>query len=196
MQFVEARPRLIVDAVWPSAGAVREITLVLAGALLIAVAAQVRVVLPGSPVPVTGQTFAVLLLAAAYGSRRGSATVVTYLALGLSGVPVFASAPPGLSALVAPTAGYLIGYLPAAFVVGWCSERGAMRSRWSTAGAMIGGNIMIYLAGAVWLARYVGWDNVFAAGVAPFIVGDLVKIALATIALPVAWKLVGGTHAG
>jgi biotin transport system substrate-specific component len=191
MQFADARPRLIVDAVWPGAGVVRESVLALAGALLIALAAQLRIALPFSPVPVTGQTFAVLLLAAAYGSRRGAATVLTYLGMGLAGMPVFASAPPGLAVLAAPTAGYLAGYLPAAFVVGWLSERGAIRSPWTTAAAMIAGNIVIYAAGVAWLSRFLGWESVFGAGVTPFIVGDLAKITLATILLPFASRIAG-----
>ncbi|NUQ10825.1 MAG: biotin transporter BioY [Gemmatimonadaceae bacterium] len=192
MERAHAAPGgVIVDAVWPAEGAGREAILVLAGATLIALSAQLRIVLPFSLVPITGQTFAIFLLAAAFGSRRGTATVMTYLAMGLSGLPVFSSAAPGLAALASPTAGYLMGFVPAAFLVGWLSERGASRSRWSTAGSMIAGSAVLFACGAVWLARFVGWDNVLATGVLPFLPGDALKIALATLALPAAWKLIG-----
>lgn len=192
MQRVEAAPsRLIIDALWPAAGVMREIVLALGGAILIALSAQLRVTLPFTLVPITGQTFIILLLAAAYGSRRGAATVVTYLAMGLSGLPVFASAAPGMAALASPTAGYLMGFVPAAFVVGWLSERGASRSPWTTAASMVAGSAIIFALGALWLGRFVGWDNVLATGVLPFLPGDAVKIALATIALPTAWKFLG-----
>jgi biotin transport system substrate-specific component len=185
------RHRVLIEAMWPSVGATRELVLALGGALLIALAAQLRIFLPFSPVPVTGQTFAVLLLAALYGSRRGPAAVLTYLMLGVSGLPVFASAPAGLAVLGGPTAGYLAGYMPAAFVVGLLSERGAGRSAWSTAASMVLGNVIIYGAGVLWLSRFVGWDAVLGAGVLPFLVGDAIKIALATLALPAAWRVMG-----
>lgn len=195
MERAHAAPgRVIIDAVWPATGIGRDVTLALAGALLIAISAQLKVLLPFSLVPVTGQTFAIFLVAAAYGSRRGAATVLAYLAMGLSGLPVFSSAPPGLAALASPTAGYLMGFVPAAFVVGWLSERGASRSPWTTAASMVAGSAVLFACGAIWLARFVGWDNVLATGVLPFLPGDAVKIALATMALPTAWKLLGSSR--
>jgi biotin transport system substrate-specific component len=180
----------MIETVWPRAGVAREIVLVLGGALLIALAAQIRIALPFSPVPVTGQTFAVLLLGALYGRTRGVATVLAYLGLGAVGFPVFAGGAAGAARLVGPTAGYLAGFVAAAFVVGALAERGWDRRPWTTAAAMVIGSLVIYAAGVVWLSRFVGWDKVFATGVLPFLAGDAAKIVLATALLPVGWKVV------
>ncbi|MGQ0538134.1 MAG: biotin transporter BioY [Gemmatimonadaceae bacterium] len=189
-------PGVIIDAVWPRAGVARDSALILGGSLLIALAAQLSIPLPFSPVPITGQTFAVLLLGALLGSRRGAATTATYLMLGVIGLPVFAGGAAGAARLLGPTAGYLVGYIPAAFAVGWLSERGWDRRPWSTAASMAVGNAIIYLAGALWLARFVGTDAVLRTGVLPFLPGDLAKILLATLLLPAAWRLVGRSAAG
>jgi biotin transport system substrate-specific component len=181
----------MIEAVWLKSGIGREVALILGGSLLIALSAQLQFVLPFSPVPMTGQTFAVLLLGALYGSTRGPATVVTYLALGVMGLPVFAGGGFGVARLVGPTAGYLVGFLAAAFVVGLLSERGWDRKPWATAVSMIIGNGMIYVAGVLWLSRFVGWSAVLSTGVLPFLAGDALKIALATILLPAGWKLIG-----
>ena len=141
--------------------------------------------------PVTGQTFAVLLLAAIYGSKRGPAAVLTYLTLGFCGLPVFAGGAFGAATLVGPTAGYLVGFLGAAFVVGTLSERGWDRRPWTTATSMIVGNLVIYAAGVAWLSGFVGWKFVLLTGVLPFLVGDAVKIGLATLLLPTGWRLIG-----
>jgi biotin transport system substrate-specific component len=180
----------MIETVWPRAGVAREIVLVLGGALLIALAAQIRIALPFSPVPVTGQTFAVLLLGALYGRTRGVATVLAYLGLGAVGFPVFAGGAAGAARLMGPTAGYLAGFVAAAFVVGALAERGWDRRPWTTAAAMVIGSLVIYAAGVVWLSRFVGWDKVLATGVLPFLAGDAAKIVLATALLPVGWKVV------
>ena len=182
---------VLIDVLWPSERAWREVVLLLGGAVLIALSAQVRIPLPFTPVPLTGQTFAVLLLAALYGSLRGPLTILTYLSLGLLGLPVFASGATGAAAFSTATSGYLLGYPVAAFVVGLLSERGTDRSPWTTAASMALGNIIIYASGVLWLSRFVGWSEVLTAGVLPFLPGDALKIALATIALPTAWRLVG-----
>jgi biotin transport system substrate-specific component len=183
--------RVMIDAVWPTAGARREVILILGGSLLIALAAQLQILLPFSPVPVTGQTFAVLLLGALYGSRRGPATVVTYLTLGAIGLPVFAGGAAGLARLVGPTAGYLVGFVAAAFAVGSLSERGWDRRPWTTSASMVVGNLIIYATGIFWLSRFVGWEAVLNTGLLPFLPGDALKIALATILLPSGWRIVG-----
>jgi biotin transport system substrate-specific component len=181
----------MIEAVWPRPGVAREVVLVLGGAILIALAAQIQIPLPFSPVPVTGQTFAVLLLGALYGSKRGAATVLTYLVLGTVGFPVFAGGAAGAARLMGPTAGYLVGFIAAAFVVGALAERGWDRRPWTTAGAMILGNLIVYAVGVAWLARFVGWDKVLATGVLPFLAGDALKIALAMLLLPAGWRLLG-----
>jgi biotin transport system substrate-specific component len=181
----------MIEAVWPKSGVIREGALILGGSLFIALAAQIQILLPFSPVPVTGQTFAVLLLAAIYGSKRGPAAVMTYLILGFSGLPVFAGGAFGAARLFGPTAGYLAGFVGAAFIVGTLSERGWDRRPWSTAASMVIGNLVIYIAGAAWLSKFVGWKSVLNVGVLPFLAGDAIKIALATLLLPVGWKLIG-----
>ena len=159
--------------------------------LLIALAAQFQILLPFSPVPVTAQTFVVLLLGALFGSRRGPATVVAYLTLGAVGVPVFAGGAAGFARFVGPTAGYLVGFVVAAFAVGSLSERGWDRRPWTTAASMIIGNVIIYATGSLWLSRFVGFEAVLVTGVLPFLLGDALKIALATILLPAGWRIIG-----
>lgn len=192
MERINANQRVMVDTIWPMSGLLREVVLILTGSLLIAAAAQIRIPLPFSPVPITGQTFAVLLLAALYGSKRGPATVITYLALGVVGMPVFAGAVSGIAPLIGPTGGYLVGFSAAAYLVGLLSERGWDRKPWSTAVSMIIGNAVIYALGVLWLAYYVGWGKVLLTGVLPFIPGDIIKIGLATMLLPAGWKLIRG----
>lgn len=191
MTVIASERRVLVDTVWSAQGWARELTLVIGGSLAIAAAAQVRLVLPFTPVPVTGQTFAVLLIGALFGARRGAATAMTYLSLGIMGLPVFSAAPPGPAALFSPTAGYLVGFVAAAWVMGTLSERGWDRRPWSTALAMALASCVIFAFGVLWLGRFVGWGNVLQQGFLPFIPGDLVKIALATAFLPAAWKLIG-----
>jgi biotin transport system substrate-specific component len=191
MEVADTYHRVMIEALWGKSGVGREVALMLGGSLLIALSAQLQFVLPFSPVPITGQTFAVLLLGTLYGSRRGPATVVTYLALGVMGLPVFAGGTFGLARLVGPTGGYLVGFLVAAFVVGLLSERGWDRHPWATAVSLILGNGMIYVTGLLWLAKFVGWQAVLSTGVLPFLPGDALKIALATILVPAGWKLIG-----
>ena len=191
MSGTASHPRVLIDSVWTSDGLARDLTLVAAGSLLIAAAAQLKLFLPFTPVPVTGQTFAVLLIAALYGARRGAATAMTYIMLGLMGLPVFSAAPPGPAALFSPTAGYLAGFVAAAWVTGSLSEKGWDRKPWTAALAMAIGSGVIFACGVLWLGRFTGWANVLQTGLFPFIPGDLLKIGLATLVLPTGWKLVG-----
>lgn len=167
------------------------VALAVSGSALIALAAQVSIPLPFGPVPLTGQTFAVLLVGAALGSRLGAGTVLLYLAEGAAGLPVFApGGPPGIARFAGPTAGYLAGFVGAAFVVGWLAERGWDRRFATAVLAMLAGEVVIYAVGLPWLARFVPPERVLAAGLFPFIPGDLLKVLLAAAALPAAWRLV------
>ena len=159
-----------------------KVVLVLAGSALIALAAQIRFPLPFSPVPVTGQTFAVLLVAAALG-RLGLASVVAYVAEGAGGLPVFAGGGSGVATLTGPTGGYLAGF-------GWAAERGWDRHLVSALAAMFLGEVAIYVCGLAWLARFPLPVPLLDAGLIPFIPGDLFKMVLAALALPTAWRLV------
>lgn len=191
MQRFGTVERVLADAAWPTAGWLKEIVLLAGGVGLLAVSAQLQVRLPFSLVPVTGQTLVVLLLGAALGSRRGPAVVASYLVLGLLGAPVFAAATAGPVRLAGPTGGYLAGFVVAAGVVGWLSEHGWDRRTGTAAAGMVIGNLCIYAIGALWLARFVGGASAVQAGIAPFILGDLLKIGLAATLLPAAWRVVG-----
>lgn len=171
------------------AGLLYDVTLVVVGSVFISLLARVAIPLPFSPVPITGQTFAVLLVGALLGSRRGGLVVLLYLLEGVAGLPFFAGGAGGLARLAGPTGGYLIGFAVAAFAVGLLAERGWDRRVWSTAAAMLAGNIIIYAFGLLWLGHFVGAEKVFSLGLLPFIPGDLFKLALAAITLPAGWKL-------
>jgi biotin transport system substrate-specific component len=163
--------------------------LVVLGAGLIALLAQVQVPLPFSPVPVTGQTLAVLLVGASLGARLGAASVVLYVAEGVAGLPVFAGGTAGLLRLSGPTGGYLIGFIAAAFVVGLLAERGWDRRIRTAAIAMFVGEVAIYVFGLSWLSRFPLPVGVLDAGLWPFVAGDLYKLVIAALLLPSAWRL-------
>jgi biotin transport system substrate-specific component len=160
------------------------------GVGLLALLAQVRFEI--GPVPVTGQTLGVLLLAAAGGLRLGVATVAAYLAVGLAGLPVFSGGAGGLATLSGATAGYLVGFLVAAAVVGAWTDRTGTRDPWSVAAAMLTGTLVIYLFGVAWLTRFApDLRTALEWGVWPFVAGDLLKVAVATALLPLAHRLAG-----
>jgi biotin transport system substrate-specific component len=167
--------------------------LIVLAAALTAVAAQVSVPVPGSPVPVTGQTFAVLLTAAALGPLRGLAAQVLYLGAGLAGLPVFASAGHGPGVVFGATGGYLAGFLVAAVITGYGARRGADRSPWRTLLLFALASAVIYLIGTTWLCLDTGMSARagIAAGVTPFLPGDAVKALLAAGLLPGTWWLAG-----
>lgn len=168
----------------------RGLALVVAFSLLTALAAQVAIPLPWTPVPITGQTFAVLLTGALLGSRLGALAMLAYLIEGASGLPFFAAGGSGLQRLLfSPTSGYLLSYPAAAFVTGLLAERGWDRRFVTAAAAMAIGSVVILLSGWAWLTRFVGPAAAWAAGVAPFLIGDVVKIALAAAVLPSGWAL-------
>ncbi|MCS7323908.1 MAG: biotin transporter BioY [Anaerolineae bacterium] len=164
---------------------------VLGASWLVALLAQISI--PLQPVPITGQTFGVLLAGAALGARRGALALLAYLAQGLIGLPFFAGGTSGMARLLGPTGGYLVGFVAAAALVGWLSERGWDRRFISTFAAMALGNLVIYALGAPWLAQFVGWERALSAGVLPFLPGDAIKALLAALALPSAWALINRT---
>ena len=171
-----------------------DLALIVGGSLLIDLCAQVRILLPFGPVPVTGQTFAVLMTGALLGSRRGGLAVLAYLIEGLAGLPVFAFGG-GAAALVGPTGGYLMGFLPAAYITGLLAERGWDRRIGKTMLAMVLGNAVLYTCGLFWLCCLMGaGKRVLIVGLYPFVVGDLLKIVLAAILLPSGWKLLEYTN--
>lgn len=172
-------------------GLLYDAILVVVGSAFIALLAQVAIPLPFSPVPITGQTFAVLLVGALLGGTRGGLAVLLYLIEGTVGLAVFAGGGAGLARLAGPTGGYLVGFVAAAFVVGFLAKRGWDRRVWSTALAMLAGNVLIYAVGLPWLVHFVGGEKAFLLGLYPFVIGDLLKLTLAALALPAGWKLLG-----
>ena len=170
-----------------------DIGLIFAGSFLIALSAKVQVVLPFSPVPITGQTFAVLMIGALLGARRGSLAALAYILQGVAGMPVFAFGG-GFAFLLGPTGGYLIGFIPAAYITGLLAEKGWDRRTGTTVLAMILGNVVIYTCGLFWLACLMGLSvNILTVGLYPFVIGDLLKIAFAAALLPLGWKLLEST---
>ncbi|MEU1350163.1 biotin transporter BioY [Streptomyces sp. NPDC005775] len=164
--------------------------LVLGGAALTGIAAQIAVPVPGSPVPVTGQTFAALLVGTALGARRGFLALAVYALVGMAGMPWFSA---GSSGAGGASFGYVLGMLLAATVVGGLARRGGDRSVLRTAGTMVLGSAIIYAVGVPYLALSTGMSAsaAIAAGLTPFLLGDALKAVLAMGALPASWKLIG-----
>ena len=167
--------------------------LIIGGSLFIGLCAQVAVVVPFSPVPVTGQTFAVLMAGALLGRRRGALCVLAYIIEGAAGLGVFAMGRAGVGVLFGPTGGYLVGFVAGAYIVGLLAERGWDRRVGTTVLAMVLGNLALYAFGLLWLGCLIGVSGVLAVGLYPFLIGDALKIVLAAILLPAGWKLLAMT---
>ena len=188
MSLVSASPRTLADVV--PGGLVRNVALVVGGTLFVALSALVQIPLPFTPVPLSLQTFAVLLVGAALGSRRGVASMALYLLAGVAGVPWFAAHQSGWAFA---TFGYVVGFVAAAWLAGRLAEAGADRQVLKSTGLLVVGNVVIYAFGVTGLiaSTGMGLGTAVAKGVAPFLVGDLIKVAVAAALLPAAWKLVG-----
>ena len=172
---------------------VKQIILVIVGIAALAVAAKIKI--PMIPVPMTMGTFAVLSIGAAYGMRLGLATIIGYMVIGALGFDVFAGSSAetfGVAYMMGGTGGYLVGYVLAVLALGWAARQGWDRSIGKMALVMVLGNVLIYVPGLFWLAMLYGTDApIFTWGLTPFLLGDLVKIALAALLLPAVWGLVG-----
>jgi biotin transport system substrate-specific component len=179
-------------AVFPRAGLLRDAVLVLAGTGLVAAAAQVSISLPFTPVPLTGQTFAVVLVGASLGALRGTASLALYLWLGVAGAPIYADQAHGWNVLTSATGGYIVGFVLAAAVTGFLAERRWDRRFSSAVAAMLTGNVVIYLVALPWLAVVLETDleQTLELGLYPFVPGDIFKLYLAAALLPGAWRLV------
>ncbi len=176
------QPTTLIDVLWQRTALWQEALLLVIASGWVALMAQIEI--PLWPVPITGQTFGVLLVGAALGSRRGALSLILYLTEGALGLPVFAGGAAGISRIAGPTGGYLIGFVAAAFVIGWLCERGWDRHFLTMALAMLTGNLVIYLFGIPWLAQFTGWEKVWAAGLLPFLPGDLLKWIFAALVFP------------
>ena len=181
-------PRTLADVI--PGGLARSVALVVGGAAFVGLTAQVVVPLPFSPVPLSLQTFSVLLVGAVLGSRRGVASMALYLLAGTAGVPWFAQQHSGWAFA---SFGYVVGFVIAAYLVGRLAERGADRTVLRTVGLMVLGNLAIYAVGVPGLMLFTGMGlgRALLLGVVPFLIGDALKIALAAGLLPATWKLVG-----
>ncbi len=176
----------------PRTTALSNAVLVVSGVLGLAALAQIALPVPGSPVPVTGQTLGVLILGTTYGSTLGFTTFAVYMLAGIAGAPVFANGGQGLDRIIGATGGYIIGMLVATFVLGQFA-RFRLDQRFLTAlPSMLIGTVITFSFGVVWLHQYTGqsWSWTFSAGLTPFIVGEALKIAIAGTSLPAIWRVV------
>jgi biotin transport system substrate-specific component len=167
----------------------KDIAIVISASWLLAISAQFTFNLPFSPVPVTGQTLAVLLIGSLLGKNRGAAAVGLYLIQGAAGLPVFAGGKSGFITLVGPTGGYLIGFIAAAYIVGILAELRYDKSPSYIAFSMFVGNLVIYSFGLFWIVQFVGESSALQMGLFPFLVGDFVKILIGVIVLGSSTKI-------
>lgn len=181
------------DGTW-----MRNLIFAIGGTIALWISAKIQV--PFFPVPMTMQTFAVLVIGMAFGWRLGGATVALYLLEGAVGLPVFAGTPEkgiGLAYMVGPTGGYLAGFVIAATAVGWLAERGWDRKMAPTLIAMVAGTAIIFACGLLWLGTVLGWDKpILEFGLIPFLPAAAFKVALAAAVLPAAWRLIGTRRGG
>lgn len=187
---ISSHPTLSLAAMGGRRSLLQAALIAVAGSALLWASAKVQI--PFFPVPMTMQTFVVLFLGFALGSRLGAATVLLYLAEGATGLPVFAGTPEkglGLAYMAGPTGGYLAGFVVAAFVTGWFAERGLDRRLVTAAIAALAGLVAIYALGLAWLGAVVGWDKpVLSFGLYPFLPAEALKLALLAAILPLAWR--------
>jgi biotin transport system substrate-specific component len=205
MAVIDPGARTLAAALWAPAQVsplLRGAMLALAGSLFVALCAQITV--PLWPVPVTGQTFAVLSVGLVCGWRVGGAALLLYLIEGALGLPFFAGGAGGWSAVVGPSGGYIWGFVLAAALVGYLAERGWDRNVWRTAAALFLGNVVLYVPGLIWLAIFyagpgqdyiaatgatTAWGASISAGLVPFLLGDLLKLLLAAALIPAVWAM-------
>jgi len=190
---------VLAETIVPLQGAalrVKQAALVIAGIVILAIAAKIKV--PMWPVPITMGTFAVLTIGAAYGTRLGLATILGYMIVGALGFDVFAGLSAenfGLTYMMGGTGGYLMGYVLATLALGYFARKGWDRSMLWMAVAMLVGNVLIYVPGLLWLGTLYGWDKpILAWGLTPFLIGDALKLVLAAVLVPAVWKMVGNAR--
>jgi biotin transport system substrate-specific component len=186
------RTLTLADAARPRAGVLHDVLVVIGAGLVTAAAARIALPLPWSPVPLTAQTFAVLLTGAALGARRAALAQALYLVEGTVGLPVFAGGLCGPLVLAGPTGGFLLAFPLAAAVTGLCAEHGWNRRFGTMLASMLLGSAVILAGGLVALSRFVPADRLLAAGLLPFLPGDVIKALAAALALPAVWRFANG----
>ena len=181
--------------VFPRSSALTQALFIIGGVGFIAALAQISIPIPGSPVPVTGQTLAALLIGTTYGARLGFITFSTYLLAGVAGAPIFAGSTHGIERVTGATGGYLVGMLLASFVLGYLADRKADQSFKTSFPALILGDLIIFTFGLLWLRASLDltWSATIAAGLTPFILGELLKIAITATSLPLIWRRISRT---
>ncbi len=185
--------RSLVDALVPEDRFQRlawQVVLAVLGTLVLSISAKIKV--PMWPVDASLQTLAVFVIAASYGMRLGTATLLLYLLEGALGLPVFQGTPErgiGLAYMAGPTGGYLVGFVVAAAIIGWCADRGWDRNPFKLLGVMVVAEVAMLALGALWLAHLFGIDKAFVYGIGPFIITDLLKIVLAACIVPALWRI-------
>ena len=190
--------KVLIEAFADNEGAVRrakQALMVVLGIAVLALTAKMKFFIPGTPVPVTLTTFAVLTIGAGYGARLGALTIFGYLFVGALGYDVFAGSSAenyGLAYMMGGTGGYLVGYMLAALALGVAARKGWDRNVVTMGLAMLIGNALIYIPGLLWLHQFAsGWEQTLAWGITPFLIGDALKLALAALIVPGLWKLLG-----
>ena len=185
------------SSLMPRTTALANAVLIVSGVFALAILAQIAIPVPGSPVPVTGQTLGVLLIGTAYGSTLGVTTFALYLLAGIAGAPVFANNGFGIDRVIGATGGYLIGMLVATYVVGQLARLRLDQKFLTALPSMLIGTVITFGFGLVWLQQYTGkdWAWTINAGLTPFIVGEVLKIAIAGTSLPIIWRLVNRKNA-
>jgi biotin transport system substrate-specific component len=178
--------------VFPRSTVMTKAGFVIAGVAFLSLLAQIAIPVPGSPVPVTGQTLGVLLLATSYGATLGTTTFLFYLLVGALGVPVFANGGSGLDRIVGATGGYLVGMLLTSALLGYLGGRKWDQKFKTALPAMLIGNVLTFALGLLWLNQFTGkdWAWTISAGFTPFIIGEILKIAIAGTSLPIIWQFV------
>jgi biotin transport system substrate-specific component len=189
------------DVIWQAQGQMiwaKRALLVVAGVLVLAICAKIKLPIPPSPVPVTLGTLGVLSIGAAYGPRLGLVTLLAYMLVGIAGFDVFAGSSAekfGLAYMMGGTGGYLVGYVLAAGALGYLAQKGWDRSVLWMALAMLVGTVLIYVPGLIWLRGFAdSWAQTAAWGITPFLIGDAMKLAVAALLLPALWKFVGSAR--
>ncbi len=176
--------------VFPRSTVLTNIVFIASGVAFLALLAQISILVPGSPVPVTGQTLGVLLIGTTYGARLGFTTFLAYLAVGVLGAPIFAGASHGIERLIGATGGYLVGMLIATFLLGYLADRKADQKFKTSFPALLAGTLTIFIFGLGWLkfSLDLSWAKTFSAGLQPFILGEALKIAITATSLPLIWQ--------
>ncbi len=181
--------------VFPHSTALTQALFIAGGVGFIALLAQIAIPVPGSPVPVTGQTLAVLLIGTTYGARLGVLTFATYLLAGVAGAPIFAGSTHGIEKVIGATGGYLVGMLVASLVLGYLADRKADQKFRTSFPALLLGDAIIFTFGLLWLQQTLdlSWAKTIAAGFTPFILGEAIKIAITATSLPLVWRRISRT---